>query len=486
MKHRLFSVHSTESHTCEGVDEWLSAQDSAPREREPEMKEAAVACPESLDLVRLRSLQVARDKFHRRVKPWSFTILLAIIVVIGLYNIGICSKANLLKLYFEGGNQTSEEIVEGESDLDYTKEKRYFKFSRDITERVNTDIIWRIQTKEYSQRDDLDSRIESIRNAWRVTAYKSTKAQLDMDIKGSLRDVNFKNRDIYTYNNNRFDWKGTVKLVERWKIISKIGFSEYNYKIDRKDREEIFVGLDGERYLWSRMATISAGGELGWIDNRGTPDMEYQSLRTGLILKLKYKLLDRFSSSYKRGRKYIQDDEEIEEIEDDYYKYDFWKGKTGHRINRRLNTTMSLSQHRKSYSTVDYDHRRNEFMNSWRFKLGKGAWWQPNIRFGLIYRDTKYEILKLWSYLMSGACIETTVYPRQGLKLTAEIGARDYDYRSGSTRDRMDYFIQINGETDIPLYDASIGVEYRHRKKDYGQSSDLSLNSIRVYGSYRF
>jgi len=55
------------------VGEWLSAQGSALREREPEMKEATAACPESLDLVRLRSLQVARDKFHQRVKPWSFT-----------------------------------------------------------------------------------------------------------------------------------------------------------------------------------------------------------------------------------------------------------------------------------------------------------------------------------------------------------------------------------------------------------------------------
>jgi len=415
-----------------------------------------------------------------------FAILLSIITVIGLYNIGICSKANLLKLYLEEGKETSEEIVEGESDLEYTKEKRYFKFSRDITRRVNTDIIWRVQTKEYTQRDDLDSRIESIRNAWRVTAYKSTSAQLDMSIKGSLRNVNFTNRDIYTYSNNRFDWKGTAKLMDCWKVVSRIGFSEYNYKIDRKDREEVLIGLDGERHLWGRMAAISTGGDVVWIDNRDNPNIEHQALRTGLVLKLKSKLLDRFSSSYEHGRKYMQADDDIEQIEDDYYKYDLWKGKTGHRINRSLNTTLALSQYRKSYATVDYDHRKNEFMNSWRLKLGKGAWWQPNIQLGLIYRDTKYEILKLWSYFMSGVCIETTVYPKQGFKLKTEIGARDYDYGSGSMRDRMDYFIQINGETDIPIYDASVGVEYRHRKKDYDQRSDLSLNSIRVYGSYRF
>ena len=57
-------TNSTESQTCEGRDEWLFAQGSAPREQESEIEEATIACP----------------KRNRRVKPWSFTLLILFFV----------------------------------------------------------------------------------------------------------------------------------------------------------------------------------------------------------------------------------------------------------------------------------------------------------------------------------------------------------------------------------------------------------------------
>lgn len=392
-----------------------------------------------------------------------------------------------LRGFFEAGNRSTIEAIEGENTLAYDYAKYYLRYDYPIGKPLNLTLVYNSYAKKYEDRKELNNDTISIKSYWDYSLFVSKGSSLKLDVDLGWREKRYKERDVYTNSQWLLKLKSTYKIEDLWSLSGELGYKDYDYFLtEGKDRREFSERVEGKRYFFHKRLQFLALLNFRQTDFDSQPDTNQFIYRLGVKVRPELNFLSEMTGRIEEGKKYTDEDMEEEQEGDYYFRYCRWWLKTEHPVLERMYTVLKYTDYNKDYTTADYDYSWYEIENRWRYLFLKNPVKRLSFTFSYLHRETGYSQRKISSYDKDSVEMGAQYSWRNNWKALLKFGVGFYNYIIGREKDKKTYSIGIQFEKEIIARKLALATEYKWKLKDYELKPDVTQNAGRVSIDYKF
>lgn len=396
-----------------------------------------------------------------------------------------------VETYYQHTEKTTEYIVEKDDDLDYTQNKYYIRADEDLSKRLAVMLNYVNYTRTYKDEDDLNNRVQDIKNNWDYYFYKESAGSLKLDVNLAYKTKRYNDNETQDFNRTKASAQLTWDKDADWRIALKGGAEWYDFiNSDEKKKNLYYEKITAKKYFNDEKIVLIGGAKLKQSEiNLKNHKNEYE-LDAGVDVKTDNPLLEKISLRGEFGARNTVEDEDYAEEELNYdYKYVRASAKTVHQLTEKLETSLRGEIRDKTYEEVDYDYNSYLLGNKWKYKhyLKSKRKKYIQVSLDLVYANTKYKDLEDDSHYKDGAVLELA-YKMWGMwSYSVEFGAMQYKYEL-EEKDRNDYHVGAVLTRGFFDNKFKLNLEYNYRIKDYLSSDRRNVyqNSFLIGGVFKF
>ena len=396
-----------------------------------------------------------------------------------------------LRGFFEAGNRTTIEAIEGKSTLNYDYTKYYLRYKNPIREPLNLTLVYSSYLKKYEDRKELNNDTISVKSYWDYSLFERKESNLKLDVDLGWREKRYRDKDSYTNSQWMSKLRSTYEIKNLWNVSGEIGYKDYDYFLtEGKDRKEFSEKVEGKRYFSNKRLQLLGLLNFRQTDFDSKPDTNQFIYRLGVEVRPEFSFLSEMAGRIEEGKKYTDEDieEDIEEEQegDYYFKYRKWWLKTEHPVFKRMYTVLKYTDYNKNYTTADYDHRWYEIENWWRYVFLENPTSRLSIAFSYLHRETDYSQMKISSYDKDSVEMVADLSWKNNWSTLLKLGLGIDDYTIGREKDKKTYSMGIQLEKEIITRKLALAAEYKWKLKDYEIKPNKTQNAGRISIDYKF
>lgn len=389
--------------------------------------------------------------------------------------------------FFEAGNRSTIEAIEGEDTLAYDYAKYYLKYKYPIRKPLNLTLVYNSYIKKYEDRKELNNNTISIKSYWDYSLFIKKGSSLKFDVDLGWREKRYKEKDVYTNSQWLLKLKSAYKIEDLWSVSGEMGYKYYDYfLVEGKDRREFSERVEGKRYFSNKKVQFLALLNFRQTDFDSQPDTNQFIYRLGFKVRPELNFLSELAGRIEEGKKYTDEDIEEEQEGDYYFKYRRWWLKTEYPLWERMYTVLKYTDYDKDYTTTNYDYSSYEIENRWRYLCLENHMKRLSLTLSYLHRETDYSPMKISSYDKDSVEMQAQYSWRNNWKALLKFGVGFYNYTIGREKDKKTYSMGIQFEKEIIARKLALATEYKWKLKDYELKPNVFQNAGRVSIDYKF
>lgn len=213
------------------------------------------------------------------------------------------------KGFFEAGNKSTIEAIEGTSILDYDYAKYYLRYKYPIKKLLNLTLVYNSYIKKYEDEKELNNNTISVKSYWDYSLFISKDSSLKFDVDLGWREKRYKDKPVYTNSQWLLKIKSTYKIEDLWSLSGELGYKDYDYFLSEgKDRMEFSERVEGKRYFSNKRVQFLALLNFRQTDFDSKPDTNQFIYRLGVKVRPELNFLSEMTGRIEEGKKYTDED----------------------------------------------------------------------------------------------------------------------------------------------------------------------------------